>query len=159
MSKRAIVILAMWVAVVGIVAGRAEAQSATPPGERFVLTGLVYGEGGRGLAWLQEPTFTNNQVVAVRLGDSIGPYRLTKIFENQVELEGPGGRVSVPLAGTGGATSVAALPGAAQPPQEPEAPPHTALSNPKAIVVPRGDPSRNFPAAILLSGGGNVSRH
>ncbi len=155
MNRRVIVILiaATWAAVVGIVAGNAHAQSATPRGEQFVLTGLVYVEGGRGVAWLQEPTFTNNQIVIVRLGDSVGPYRLTKILDDQVVLEGPGGRVSVPLAGTGGAVSVAAIPGTTEPSTH-ELPPHPALQNPEAIVVVRGDPSRNFPASDLLIGAG-----
>ena len=155
MNKRkiAIFIAATW-AVVGMVAGAAFAQT----GEQFVLSGLVYVEGGRGLAWLQEPTFTNDKVVIVRVGDSIGPYRLTKILVDQVELEGPGGKLSVPLAGTGGAVSVASI--HATQPQQPQgevvmpAHPHPAYNDPQAIVLERGDPRRNFPASSLLIGAG-----
>src|SRR5262249_56548779 len=88
-----------------IAAGVVDAQS-----EKFVLTGVVYVEGGRGVAWLEEPTFTGNKIVTLRQGDQIGPYRLTKILEDQVELEGPGGKVVVPLACGGGAISGAAIP-------------------------------------------------
>src|SRR5215510_687023 len=112
-GKLLIPIAAMLTMVLGAPTWGSSAQAGAPPREQFVLTGLVYVEGGRGLAWLQEPTFTNNQIVTVRLGDRVGPYRLTKIMEDQVELEGPGGKLSVPLAGTGGAISVATSPGLA----------------------------------------------
>lgn len=32
----------------------------------------------------------------------------------------------------------------------PEPPPHPALANPGAIVIPRGDPRRNFPVSEML---------
>jgi hypothetical protein len=160
MIKRSIIVAAMF-AVVGLVEG-VGAQSGSASPERFVLTGVVYVDGGRGLAWIQEPTFTNNQIKTLRVGDPIGPYRLTKILEDQVELEGPNGKVSVPLAGAGGAITVATIPstpGGENSPaveSEPthELPPHPLLNNPDAIVVSRGDPSRNFPASDLMIGGG-----
>ena len=142
---------AAWLAF-GMVGANASAESVAPRSEKFVLTGLVYVEGGRGLAWLQEPTFTNNQTVIVRVGDSVGPYRLTKILDDQVELEGPGGKVSVPLAGTGGAVSVASIPGSVDQSKSGELAPQP--ENPQVIVVERGDPRRNFPVADLLIGGG-----
>jgi hypothetical protein len=154
--RRLILIAATWAAVVGLVAGSAQAQSPTPPGGQFVLVGVVVLEGGRGLAWVQEPNFTNNKVVTVRLGDSVGPYRVTKILTHQVELTGPGGPVSVPLAGSPGAVSVASSAGTVQRPMgalPPELPPHPALNNPNAIVIPRGDPRRNFPTSKMLIGG------
>jgi hypothetical protein len=149
-SKSLIIFAAFLMTVVGM-AGVVDAQT-----EKFVLTGVVYVEGGRGVAWIQEPTFTNNKIVTLRQGDSIGPYRLTKILEDQIELEGPGGKVAVPLAGSGGAISVAAVPAPPGPadPTSHELPPHPALNNPDAIVVARGDPSRNFPASDLLIGAG-----
>ncbi len=153
MSRRMILVVAMWFALVGIIADYSYAQSQTPPGERFVLTGVVFGDGGRGLAWLQEPTFTNNLVVSVRVGDSVGPYRLTRISEYRVELEGPSGTVSIPLAGSPATMTAAALPETVQPPVG-EPSPHPALNNPNAIVIPRGDPRRNFPASTLLLGAG-----
>jgi len=70
---------------------------AQPGAERFVLTGLVFVEGGSGLAWLQEPSITANRVVAVRPGEAVGPYRLTRIFEDRVELTGPEGEIVIPL--------------------------------------------------------------
>jgi hypothetical protein len=155
--RRLILIAATWAAMVGLVAGSAHAQSPTPPGGQFVLVGVVVLEGGRGLAFVQEPNFTNNKVVTVRLGDSVGPYRVTKILTHQVELTGPGGTVSLPLAGLPGEVSVASSAGTssaetAQRPA-PELPPHAGLNNPNEIVIPRGDPRRNFPAAVMLIGG------
>jgi hypothetical protein len=35
----------------------------------------------------------------------------------------------------------------------PELPPHAGLKNPDMIVIPRGDPRRNFPTAVMLIGG------
>jgi len=144
-SRRAMFIATTWVAVVGAMAGGAHAQAE----ERFVLSGVVFVEGGRGVAWLQEPTLTKNQVVTVRPGDSIGPYRLTKILEDQVELEGPAGKFSVPLAGVPGTATAAASQGQLPAPGVPQPrdvlPPHPALANPGAIVIPRGDPGRRFP--------------
>jgi hypothetical protein len=158
--RRLILIAATWAAVVGLVAGSAHAQSPTPPGGQFVLVGVVLLEEGRGLAFIQEPNFTKNKVVTVRLGDSVGPYRVTKILTHQVELTGPGGTVSLPLAGLPGAVSVASSAGASSPGtvQQPagEMPPHPALNNPNAIVSPRGDPRRDFPASRFLVGAGAV---
>jgi hypothetical protein len=66
--------------------------------------------------------------------------------------------VSVPLAGLPGAVSVASNAGAssAGTVQRPagETPPHPALSDPNAVVIPRGDPRRNFPASMFLRGAG-----
>ena len=60
--------------------------------------------------------------------------------------------MSVPLAGTGGAVSVAAIPSNLQPPgQEPQ----RAIDNPITVItVPRGDPRRNFPASMIMIGAG-----
>jgi len=158
--RRLILIAAMWAAVVGLVAGSAQAQSPTPPGGQFVLVGVVVLEEGRGLAWVQEPNFTNNKVVTVRLGDSVGPYRVTKILTHQVELAGPGGTISVPLAGLPGAVSVASSTGPSSAgtvqSQAGELPPHRGLKNSNEIVIPRGDPRRNFPASAVLVGAGAV---
>ena len=151
MRRRLILIAATWAAVVGLIAGSAQAQSPTPPGGQFVLIGVVLLEGERGLAWVQEPNFTNNKVVTVHLGDNVGPYRVTKILTHQVELTGPDGTVSVPLAGLPGAVSVASSAGTVQRPAG-EMPPPPALSNPNAIVIPRGDPRRNFPVSLMLPG-------
>lgn len=155
MRRRLILIAATWAAVVGLVAGSAHAQSPTPAGGQFVLIGVVMLEGERGLAFVQEPNFTNNKVVTVRLGDSVGPYRVTKILTHQVELTGPGGTISIPLAGLPGAVGVASSAGTAERPAG-ELPPHPGLKNPNEIVIPRGDPRRNFPASEILVGAGAV---
>jgi hypothetical protein len=144
---------ATWAAVVGLVAGSAHAQSPTPAGGHFVLVGVVLLEGGHGLAFVQEPNFTHDKVVTVRLGDSVGPYRVTKILTHKVELTGPGGTVSVPLAGLPGAVSVASSAGTAQRPAG-KMPPQPALSNPNVVVIPPGDPRRNWPATMFLTGAG-----
>jgi hypothetical protein len=90
--------------------------------EGFVLTGLVLlSDRGDGIAYLLEPSLTKGQVVAVRRGDSIGPYRLTRILDDRVELEGPSGTVVVPV--RGGATAVAG--GSAASPSRPAAGVHT----------------------------------
>lgn len=160
MRTRVILIAATCAAVVGLVAGSAHAQAPTPPGGQFVLVGVVLLEGGRGLAWVQEPNFTNNKVVTVRLGDSVGPYRVTKILTHQVELTGPGGPVSVPLAGLPGAVSVASSAGMSSSGtvQQPagEMPSHLALGHSPAILIPRGDPRRDFPASQFFVGAGAV---
>jgi hypothetical protein len=98
--------------VVGIVsalmsagAGSVHGQSNAQAAEGFILSGVISFDGGGGLAWLQEPKLTNNEVVAVRRGDSVGPYRLTQIFEDRVELEGPAGKILVPLFGAQAASA------------------------------------------------------
>ena len=152
MNKRllfGVIVIAAMSAGAVMASGTAYAQS----GEKFVLSGLIYIEGDRGLAWLQEPTYTNDKIIVARVGDSIGPYRLTKILDDQIELEGPGGKVAVPLAGAGGPSNVAAVPQESQT-NNTKMPPHPALKNPDAIVMERGDPRRLFPAADLLIGAG-----
>ena len=161
MRRRLILITATWAAVVGLVAGSAYAQSPAPTGAQFVLVGVVMLEEGRGLAWVQEPNFTGNKVVTVRLGDIVGPYSVTKILTHQVELTGPGGTISVPLAGSPGAVSVASSAGTPssgtvqRPAGEMSSAP--APTNPNAIVIPRGDPRRNYPLSAMLPGGGTGS--
>lgn len=117
MARTSMLITVMWLGV-GVLAGSGHAQIAAE--ERFVLSGVVFVEGGKGVAWLQEPTFTRNQIVSVRPGDSVGPYRVTRILQDQIELAGPAGTVTVPLAGTPGTptsgTSVTAAAGHGNPP-------------------------------------------
>lgn len=159
MRRRLILIAATWAAVVGLVAGSGEAQAPTSPGGQFFVVGVVMLEGGRDLAWIQEPNFTGNKVVTVRLGDSVGPYRVTKILTHQVELTGPGGTVSVPLGGVPGAVSVASSAGTAQGPAGAlppgELPPTPALQNSQEAAEPllRGDSGRIFPAAQIWTAG------
>jgi hypothetical protein len=104
---RRVVLTAVALAVLIMAGGLPSKAFATDP--NFVLTGVVFVEGGNGgRAWLQEPTLTQNQVVPLRPGESIGPYRLTAIQEDRVELQGPAGKVVVFLAGAGApATPVA----------------------------------------------------
>ena len=177
MSRRLMLIAATWAALVGAGASLVDAQSMTPVGTQFMLTGVVFVEGGAGRAWLQEPTLTQNQVVSVRPGESIGPYRLKKILEDRVELEGPTGTFSVLLAGASGPATAAAspslvpqapAPGSGAAPQAPmaivkqlppgySAPPPVTTFPPEVIVIPPGDLRRKFDFGSLESlfkGGG-----
>ena len=146
-GKRAIS-FAVALAALVVMGGGAFAQNAS---ERFVVTGVIFVEGGKGLAWLQEPTFTKNKVIAVHPGDRVGPYRVAKILEDQVVLEGPNGTVSVPLAG-GPGTSTAAVGAGAQRPKASDQSPVTAANRPEQVVVARGDSRRNFPVTEFLGG-------
>lgn len=103
MSLRLIAIAATCAVLIGASVGGADAQS---DGTRFTLSGVLVVEGG-GRAWLQEPSLTRNEVVSVRLGEEIGPYRLTGIFDDRVELAGPSGKFSVRLAGALGPVTAA----------------------------------------------------
>jgi hypothetical protein len=142
-------IAVIWAVAMGITAGSAHAEATAAPGERFVLSGVVFAGEGRGLAWLQEPTFTNNYIVAVRPGDSVGPYRVVKILEDQVVLEGPSGTIAVPLAGVPGAATAAVTAG---PKNTPGA--QASRSELKPIIIPAGDPRGDFPASAILIGAG-----
>jgi hypothetical protein len=149
LAKRVLLIASMWL-MVGAAVGNGHAQSPAPADEQFVLSGVVFVEGGRGVAWLQEPTLTKNQIVTVRPGDSIGAYRVTRILADQVELEGPGGKFSVPLAGTGSKT-------ASQEPTPPAvaaAPQRPPRARPHEIIIPPGDPRGEFPGSMVLLGAG-----
>ena len=126
--------------VIAAAAGAADAQ--TEP--RFTLSGIALVDGG-GRAWLQEPQLTQNQPVALRPGESIGPYRLTKIFEDRVELVGPSGPISVLLAGVSGPAT-----GAASPPPRPSPPAPVPESAPttgpdRVVVLPPGPPLAPLP--------------
>jgi len=133
--KRILTVVAWAVVAIAAAAGAADAQ--TP---RFTLSGLVVVEGG-GRAWLQEPLLTQNQPVALRPGESIGPYRLTKILEDRVELVGPAGTISVLLAGVQGPATAAAP----APPRPVTPPTPVDTSGHEVIVLPPGPPLAELP--------------
>lgn len=137
--KNLIVLSAAVLALVAAIPAMASAQAAGEPAERFVLSGVVAFDNGDGKAWLQEPSITKDQIVVVRRGDSVGPYRVTAILRNRVELEGPGGAIVVPLSNAGG-KGVAATRSAAPPAAAPAA---------AAKPVPLGHPSRREAIANL----------
>ena len=139
---RGILTAVIWMAFV-IAAGAATAQSVGP---QFMLSGVVVVEGG-GRAWLQEPVLTQNQVVSLRPGESIGPYRLTKILDDRVELVGPNGTFSVMLAGAQGpATAAAPQPPRPAPVREPTPPSSNDPNDPNRVVVlPPGPPLAPLP--------------
>jgi hypothetical protein len=149
LAKRILQIASMWV-VVGVLAANGHAQSAGPAEERFVLSGVVFVEGGKGVAWLQEPTLTKNRIVTVRPGDSIGGYRVTRILADQIELEGPGGKFSVPLAGASDGVTASAQP--TPPPAAARQQPR--IARPHEIIIPPGDPRGDFPGSMVLLGAG-----
>lgn len=126
-----------------IAEGAADAQSVPPAGPRFMLSGVVVVEGG-GRAWLQEPALTKNQIVALRPGESIGPYRLTKILEDRVEMTGPSGAFVVLLAGASGPATVATPP--PRPVREPTPPSSNDPNDPNRVVIlPPGPPLAPLP--------------
>jgi len=96
--RRPIEVATVLLALLGAAAGNVYGQGvAQPAAEQFVLSGVLVFDGGGGLAWLQEPGLTQNRVIALRPGESIGSYRLERILDDRVELRGPGGTVLVPL--------------------------------------------------------------
>jgi hypothetical protein len=140
MVKDLLVFATALLALTAATATTASAQATAPPAERFVLSGVVAYDDGDGKAWLQEPRLTGDRVVVVRRGDSVGPWRVTAILRNRVELQGPGGTVVVPLHNAGG-TAVAAS----------GAPAASAAAQPQnARSVPLGDPSRREPITQFM---------
>ena len=119
--------------LLGATSAAVSAQPGAPGAERFVLTGMVVWSGNEGVAWLQEPDLTRNEMVALRIGQSVGPWKLTRFLDNGVELEGPAGKVLIPLHNAGGGgTAVAA-----------GAPAGTAAAPaPTAATLPRDEASR-----------------
>lgn len=156
------IVTAAWLVLVVAVAGVADAQSVAP---RFTLSGVVVVEGG-GRAWLQEPSLTKNQIVALRPGESIGPYRLTKILDDRVELAGPQGTFVVLLAGAQGPATVAAPAPRPAPAREATPPSSNDPNDPNRVVIfPPGPPLADLPPGTprvdfgsLLRGGIAPSR-
>ena len=127
----------------------AQMGSSSSAAERFVVSGVVLLDGSNGLAWLQEPTLTGSRAVVLRPGQSVGPYRVTGIFEDRVELEGPNGKVRVPVH-TAGAETVVAAAGAPQeqerslrfPPEGMTAEGGTGM--PQAVAQPNSEAQRTW---------------
>jgi hypothetical protein len=95
--------------LLGATGAEVSGQPGAPGAERFVLTGMVVWSSSEGVAWLQEPDLTRNKPVTLRIGESVGPWKLTRFLDNGVELDGPAGKVLVPLQNAGGGgTAVAA---------------------------------------------------
>ena len=128
--RRFIAVAAVLSAVIAGAAGNVNGQGL-PAAEKFVLSGVIFFDGWPGLAWLQEPTLTGNQVVAVPQGGMVGQYRLTRILADRVELEGPAGKILVPIysaRGPAGAAVASAAP--VSPPGVGAAPFAAAISQP-----------------------------
>jgi hypothetical protein len=152
------IISAVLFTLLGATGAGVSAQPGVPGAERFVLTGLVVWSGNEGVAWLQEPDLTRNEIVALRIGQSVGPWKLTRFLDNGVELDGPVGKVLVPLQNVGGGgTAVAAGPAPAAASTARTVPRGDAsqAATPSASVSPLpgfvGDPNRPVPNASALS--------
>ena len=155
--------------LLGATSAAVSAQPGAPGAERFVLTGMVVWSGNEGVAWLQEPDLTRNEIVALRIGESVGPWKLTRFLDNGIELEGPAGKVLIPLHNAGGGgTAVAAGapagPAAAPAPTDATLPRDDAsrIATPPAPVSPApgyaGESNRPAPNASALSEAFNKAR-
>jgi len=145
-SKRLRVIVATGVTLAAMSVASADAQ-------QFSMTGVVVVEGqGQSRVWLQEPSLTQNRIVVVRVGDSVGPYRVTKILEDRVELEGPGGALVVRLAGAPSAPSVPSGPTVAAVPAPEPPPPDTTEKHVVITLDPKGSPGPRASFESLLRG-------
>ena len=134
--------------LLGATGSGVSAQPGAPARERFVLTGMVVWSEKEGVAWLQEPEFTRNEIVTVRIGENVGPWKLTQFLENGVELDGPAGKVLVPLGAPGSSAPASAVAAGA--------PANTATASP-ARPVPANDAARvAAPAAPVSSDPGYV---
>ena len=138
--RKSIAVAAVVCALIATAASGARAGANVAAGERFVLTGVVVLDGGSGLAWLQEPSLTGDRAVPVRPGERIGPYVLTKVLEDRVELEGPAGGVVVPLYNAQGSSGTAVA-SAGGPVQSPSV-------EPTVAPEPRPRPARGREAVI-----------
>jgi hypothetical protein len=118
--------------------------------ERFVVSGLVVLDGGDGSAWLQEPSLTENQIVRVRRGDSVGPWRVTRILEDRVELEGPAGSVDYVILG-GARGPIAPPPVAVEKDPQTRALAHLLGTGGDEGVWDDGESASSPPAAAALS--------
>ena len=146
------VVVGILAALMGTTVRNVHGQGNSRAAENFVLSGVISFDGGGGFAWLQEPTLTNNQVRAVRRGESVGAYRLTEIFEDRVELEGPAGKIFVPLY-SAQAASAQAAPGpqtAAAPAPTPPAVANLQQLLRQAAQQPAAAPTTPSPAAADL---------
>jgi hypothetical protein len=152
-SRRLVLVAAACAVLIGASVGSVGAQAP-----QFVLSGVLVVEGG-GRAWLQEPSLTQNQIVSVRVGDSVGPYVLTKVLDDRVEMKGPSGPFMVRLAGGPGTASapVPVAPPAPAPVAQKGPPPPPELPDPDAkhVVVDinmQGAPGPPVDFGALLRG-------
>lgn len=142
-------------ALAGLCAAAAHAAppGASAPAERFVLSGVVAYDDGDGKAWLREPSLTQNKVVIVRRGQKVGPWTVTRILSNQVELSGPSGTIKIPLSNAGGGRAVASS--GATVSREPSGEAPGSPMN-KTIEISRDDPRRREAIADLFGTAGQA---
>src|SRR5262249_29392648 len=115
------------------------AEGGDAAANAFILSGLVVYDDGDGRAWIQEKTLTQNQVVVLKRGQSVGPWKLTRIMPGRVELDGPGGTISVLLSdGSGGGTRSAAVGAPAS--SAPATTPPPVAATPQVQPAPSGSP-------------------
>lgn len=93
-------------------ASQAEAElQPGPPPANFTVVGVVIGPE-KSFVFLQEPALTQNSVVSVTRGDSVGPYRVSEIESDRVMLESQGRTYALLFSrqGGGGGAAVASTP-------------------------------------------------
>jgi len=135
-----VTVLAMVIALAPL-GGRIETAAAQAPAtgaEHLYLSGVVVVEGATAKAWLQEPTLTRDKPTVFRVGDKIGRWTLTAISPNRVELDGPGGKIFVPLHGFAGTGRGAGPSGAASVATTGVSP----AQGDGPVYIPVGDPRR-----------------
>lgn len=116
---RAVLLLTAVVACAFGYGVRAEAQGAPAP-PSFELSGVIIVEEGVRWALLSEPPF--RQAIMVRLGGTIGDYRLTEVAEDHVILTRPGYlALRIPLSGTGSSVVATGAPPSPPPAETPRA--------------------------------------
>lgn len=137
---RTIVALAALTLSVVSVPQLALAQAPAPP--QFVLNGIVIPDNGRAFVWIQEPSLTQGKVIVLRPGETVGPYKLGKVDDDRVVLEGPGSKIMVPL--------YARAPGA---PVAPTATTGRTPSTPAIVSTPGPQPGRFAGAPPVAAAG------
>jgi hypothetical protein len=100
------------------------------------------------------PALKNPNAIVIPRGDPRRNFPASELLGGAGAVVGVASQARQPQASQPRAASAqdVPVPAAMQTPP-PELPPHPALNNPNAIVIPRGDPRRNFPASKMLIGG------
>jgi hypothetical protein len=137
--------------VIALCAGPGAAQDQP----RFTVSGVVINEGAS-VAWIGEPSYTKNRLQRVRVGDSVGPYRVVAIREDRVELAGPSGPLVLRLTASApdmppatGAVATAPSPPSAGTPgsRTPSSGTRSAAGGSRSVGTPRAPGEATAPVA------------
>jgi hypothetical protein len=118
----------------GLTAAAWQGVAAQTAGPLFILSGIIIDSNGTARAVLEEAQLTAGRSVMLRVGDTLGPYRLASIATDHAVIEGPAGALRVPLSGISGPAVVQA-PAANGPAVAAPAPAPTPISPVVASVV------------------------